>query len=114
MGRGLIMSHYKNNYIYIYIYMWAGTSSCPIIYMDEVAEQEDAVAELWRTQSHESQSYGVAELSHESTLVFSPLRAASKPRRLRPATPGFECALYRFVTRYFLVLARGESRPEAF
>ena len=81
--------------------------------MDEVAEQEYAVAELWRTQSHESQSYGVAELSHESTLVFSPLRAASKPRRLRPATPGFECALYRFVTRYFLVLARGESRPEA-
>ena len=46
-------------------------------------------------------------------LVFTPLRAASKPRRLRPATPGFECALYRFVTRYFLVLARGECRPEA-
>ena len=39
-------------------YIWAGTSSCPIIYMEspELSHEEDAVAELWRT--HGSIRYG--------------------------------------------------------
>jgi hypothetical protein len=103
-------------YIYIYIY-GQGPHHVPLYIWSRRS---------YRTRRTQSHSYGgrtavyamddaVAQLSHESIpLVFSPLRAASKPRRLRPATPGFECALYRFVTRYFfVVLARGESRPEA-